>query len=112
MIENSSHLQADLVRLVDQGRRPDKTLAPRAQATALPATAGSARPSQPGGAGLAGIASPLTEPDYTTRTWHAARDISTTDGIFTFVVEDLATIDMLDANGGAVAMQFAAVPSP
>jgi hypothetical protein len=53
------------------------------------------------------IASPLTEPDYTTRTWHDAREVTTTDGIFTFIVEDLASVDMLDANNAAVQLIFA-----
>lgn len=58
-------------------------------------------------AGTAGIASPLTEPDYTTRTWHDSREVTTTDGIFTFIVEDLASVDMLDANNAAVQLIFA-----
>ena len=53
-----------------------------------------------------GIASPLTEPDATTRTYHTSRTITTTDGVFTFVLQDLATIDMTDANGAAVVMEF------
>ena len=56
----------------------------------------------------AGIASPLTEPDYTTRTWHTASAITTTDGIFTFVIEELASIDLTDANGAPVIIEFAA----
>ena len=53
-----------------------------------------------------GIASPLTEPDAAMRTYHTSRNISTSDGVFTFVVYDLATIDMLDATGASVVMEF------
>lgn len=54
-----------------------------------------------------GIASPITEADYTTRTWHDAREIYTTDGIFTFIIEDLKTVDMMDGNGAPVQFVYA-----
>lgn len=107
-MSDSGRLQTDLIKLVDAGRLPDKSLPPRSVAIAIPTTAGSARPRQPAGAGgTSGIASPLTEPDYTSRTWHTAREVTTTDGIFTFIVEDIDTVDMLDANGAEVALEFA-----
>ena len=107
-MSDSQRLQTDLIKVVDAGRLPDKSLGPRAAAIAIPSSAGAAKPARPSAAaGAAGIASPLTEPDYTTRTWHTAREVTTTDGIFTFVIEDIASLDMVDANGADVVLQFA-----
>lgn len=54
----------------------------------------------------AGIASPLTEPDYTTRTWHTAQTLTSTDGIWAIQVQHVATIDMVDDNGLAVQFSY------
>ena len=107
MSDDSARLQTDLVRLVDQGRRPDKTLVPRAPATAIPASAGAGRPSQATGAGTAGIASPLTEPDAATRQYHANAAAITTDGVFTWVIKPIKQVDMRDAGNAVVALIFA-----
>lgn len=68
---------------------------------------------KPGGVGSGtGIASPLTEPDYATRTFHAAVTLTTTDGVFTLEIEPLATIDLLDRNSNPVRIEYAAPPPP
>lgn len=113
-MSDSARLQTDLVRLVDQGRRPDKTLAPRAPAAAIPARAGAGRPSRPPGAndGVGvGIASPLTEQDYAARTWHGVRTITSTDGLFTMEYRCMASVTMLDANSQEVVLQFLNQPA-
>jgi hypothetical protein len=99
-VSDSKRLQTDLVKIVDAGRLPDKRLGPRAEASAIPSTAGSAKPKKPpgSGAGTAGIASPLTEPDYTARTWHATRSITDTSGLFTIEYECVEEVVMEDAN--------------
>jgi hypothetical protein len=87
-----------------------KTLPAKDGTTPLPAVVGQGRMRLNGSAvspnASAGIASPLTEPDAATRTYHAARIVTTTDGVFTFEIEDLATIAMTDANGRDVALEF------
>jgi len=58
----------------------------------------------------AGIAGPLVEQDYAYRLWHTAYDLTTTDGVFTFSIEDLAEISLTDSNDRPVVIQFAAAP--
>lgn len=99
---DTRRLQKDVRALVGKDA-PPKTLAPRDAATPLPAAVGSAKPRLAGSGastqtGTAGIASPLTEPDYGTRTWHTGVTITSTDGIWAQVFEDVATLDLLDAN--------------
>lgn len=104
-MSDSQRLQTDLIKVVDAGRRPDKSLSPRAPATAIPSAAGAARPKRPAGSGTgtAGIASPLTEPDYGTRTWHDdALTTTSTDGTLTILWDLPATIDLTDANSEPV----------
>jgi hypothetical protein len=45
-----------------------------------------------------GIASPLTEPDAATRTWHSAITYNSTDGLWSFQMSHPHTIDFLDDN--------------
>lgn len=108
-MSDSQRLQTDLIKVVDAGRRPDKSLAPRAPATAIPSAAGAARPKRPAGsgAGTAGIASPLTEDDYTLRTHYAAQEYVTDDGIWSFEIAPVHEVYLLDANGAEVLMVYA-----
>ena len=107
MSNDSARLQTDLVRLVDQGRRPDKTLAPRAPAAAIPARAGAGRPSRPPGANDGvGIASPLTETDYNDRVFYSTSTVTSSDGLFTFRVRRLEMLLMDDAGGNRVQFNF------
>jgi hypothetical protein len=98
-MSDSKRLQTDLVKVVDAGRRAEKRLGPRADASSIPSSVGSARIKKPSGAGTAGIASPLTEPDYASRTWHEdAYSVTSSDGTLSIVWDLPATIDLLDAN--------------
>lgn len=54
-----------------------------------------------------GIASPLTETDYTVREFHPARTFYTADGYFAWEVKAPKKIVMADANGAEVIQQFA-----
>lgn len=102
-MSDSARLQTDLVRLVDQGRRPDKTLAPRAPAAAIPASAGVSRPSTPIGSASEGISSPLQEADASTRTYHATETtLTTSDGLFSIKISHPKTFTLTDAQGRTV----------
>lgn len=46
----------------------------------------------------AGLASPLTEPDYNAREYHPAQYLQSADGIFVWQVEPVKKIVMRDAN--------------
>ena len=107
-MSDSRTLQTDLVRLVDAGRRPAKTLGERPDAAAIPSAAGSAKPKRPAGSGTgtAGIASPLTETAYEDREHYDAVTVTSTDGIFSFQVRRLKHMEMLDANGAEVVLDF------
>ncbi|PWG61780.1 hypothetical protein [Sediminicurvatus halobius] len=59
-----------------------------------------------GGSG-AGIASPLTERDPSQRTYHPVRTITTSDGLFQFDWQPLASLVMEDANAQPVVLEFA-----
>jgi hypothetical protein len=61
--------------------------------------------------GTAGIASPLTEDDYTLRTWHTAESMVSSDGVFTFYYTPLASLTLADANGAPVVINLAAPPT-
>jgi hypothetical protein len=74
-------------------------------------------PPATGGGG--GISSPLTErtrlelgvtvPD---RAYWATQDVYSSDGLMTFKIGAIKTMNFLDADGNSVQMQFAAVPEP
>lgn len=102
MTQDSREFQIDLVSLVESGQIPGKTLAQIDPAAAIPAGIGVAKPrktSASAASSSTGIASPLTEPDYTARTWHATRSITDTSGLFTIEYENVEEIVMEDANG-------------
>lgn len=84
-------------------RKEPSDLAAAAIPAPIQAQTGLGRPAT-AGTGTAGIASPLTEPDYTTRTFHAAQTLLSTDGIWAWQIEYVATIDLTDDNGQPVQM--------
>lgn len=116
MDDSAKTLAADLAALVNAGQGNLTSLALNA---GVQLAAPAARPGigaavgigrlkpDGGGSSSAGIAFPLTETSYAARTWHTPREISTTDGIFTFVVEDLHTVTMADNNGATGNLIFA-----
>lgn len=74
---------------------------------AIPSRTGSSAPVPlPGTTGSGGIASPLTESSYAERVYYAAKNVTTTDGLFTMNVRHLQQISLLDANNAAVVMKF------
>lgn len=105
---SDKRLQEDLVSLteyaVDAQGRPLK-LPPAKVKASLPAVAAIATKNNdqqiPATGG--GIASPLTETDITTRTYHAGYYTDTAGLIF---MPALATIDFTDANDAAVQLVF------
>lgn len=104
-----SRLKSDIKALVGKATPPGKTLSKRPDAAAIPVIAGSAKPKISGSAsaGLnSGIAAPLTEPDYTDRTYHDLVTYSSTDGLFTMRVSPLASITMQDALDREVTLVF------
>lgn len=64
----------------------------------------------PQGGVSAGIASPLTEPNYARRGYHPAVVLTSSDGAFTIEVQPLAHIELEDALGLPVEIEFAAPP--
>lgn len=57
--------------------------------------------------GNGGIASPLTEPDAATRTYHPKQTVVGTDGITQIDFYPIHSVDMIDANGSSVQLIFA-----
>lgn len=107
------HVKRDLGRLVEQ-TRPSEGLAPAAPAVGIGEAVGFSkpRPAAPtAGDGTGGIASPLAEADYTARTWHDPEILTSTDGLFSFLVRRVASITMTDANNDEVVLNFANKPS-
>lgn len=100
-------LPDNLNRLVKHPPKPAERLAPVAGPGALPGRFKAA----PGDAG-AGIASPLTEPDYSARTFHPDVIVESSDGLFTFKIKPTRQIAMTDANGRSVVFIYAAPPPP
>lgn len=97
-------LQENLRRITASRPEPGALSAPPTPTPKLKAV-GIGRPTA-NASGTAGIASPLTEPDYTTRTWHTAQTLTSTDGIWAIQVQHVATIDMVDDNGLAVQFSY------
>lgn len=55
-----------------------------------------------------GVASPLVEVAYSGRTYHPESTITSTDGIFSFSVKRIKTIDFKDANNSNVQLELKA----
>jgi hypothetical protein len=98
-----------LRRLTEQAQgqtsRVDKTLPASPTATAIPARAGTGGPPQFKGSG---IASPLVETAYSERTFHAATQYASTDGIFVIELLPVKTINFKDALESPVTIEFKA----
>lgn len=99
----------DLAALVEAGQAQiealaligGKTLPAAVVRSGINATTGIGAITGSGGSG-GGIASPLTELSAATRTYHDSTILESTDGIFSFVVENLHTIDLFDGTGSPV----------
>lgn len=100
---NTGRLVADLRALVRGGDRQDleRHLRPAAPGVPVESQLGESRQRE-GNAG-GGIASPLTEPDASARTYHSGViDIVSTDGMIVMEIQGLATIDFEDGDGRQV----------
>lgn len=83
-----------------QDSRQDASLPAPLAVPSIPARKGSGTPktsTSSSGSGGVGYVSPLVETAYTDRTWHAARTVTSSDGIFSFRVRDLASIKFEDS---------------
>ena len=97
----------DLNRVVVHPPKQRERLGPAGAPGALPGR-GTGKP----GDASAGIASPLTEHDYTKRTFQPAMIIESSDGLFTFKLKPVKRIVMTDAGGRVVEFIYAAPPLP
>jgi hypothetical protein len=86
-----------------QTSRTNKTLPASNAAPAIPARSGSSGPKS---SSSGSIASPLTETAYADRTYHAAKTISSTDGLLTWEVEPINKVYFTDLNGAPVEMIY------
>lgn len=105
-----SETKKALNKLIDREKTWYSNLEETAPATPIPASRGVGRPA-PGNSsssGGAGIASPLTEKAYADRTYHSAKTITSSDGIFTLVVNPAKKLIFYDANGEKVEVIFQA----
>lgn len=93
-----------------QTTRKNTSLPPAATPPAIPARSGTslpiAKPVSSGG----GIASPLTETAYSSRTWHAVKTITSSDGLLHLRVKPIKAVTFTDANGATVVMDYKAPP--
>lgn len=76
----------------------------------IPQRTGSSAPITAAGTSSGGIASPLTESSYAARVYYPAKNVTTTDGLFTMAVRHLHQITLLDANNASVSMIFQDAP--
>jgi hypothetical protein len=97
-----------LRRLTEQAQgqtsRVDKTLPASPTATAIPPRAGTGGPPR----AKSGIASPLVETSYASRTWHDSVSVTSSDGIFVILVKPVKTIDFKDPLQSDVQIEFKA----
>jgi hypothetical protein len=106
-------VKRDLNRLLDQRERktPLPTPAPAA-GIAAQSGFGTPKPNRLQNPGVGGIASPVSEPDYAQRTYYEPEILTSTDGLFSFLVRRVESITMKDANGDEVVFNFANKPAP
>lgn len=62
---------------------------------------------EPTAGGAAGIASPLTEADYSSRQYWPDQTITSTDGLLSFRIKPIKQLTQADANGAEVLQVFA-----
>lgn len=83
--------------------RKDKVLSSGKSTNAIPDRVGSAGPAASTGGG---IASPLTETNYSDRTYWTDVNITSTDGFITFVHSPIKQMSFTDANGDNVVIDY------
>ena len=98
--------QQDLQSLVARGGVQAR-LQPLPRQEPLPAGVGTGdRQASSARASTAGIASPLREVSPPQRTYHPPRQVLSSDGLFSFEWQPLASIAMVDANDREVVLEF------
>lgn len=108
MTESLLDLKDAANRLVTQPRRRDPLAAPLPRSQ-IAAGVGFAEPQQPAATPSAGgIASPLTETNFTDRTYHPETLLSSSDGIFQFAVKRTKSLKFTDANNRVVRIDLKA----
>lgn len=105
-------LKDDLNRLIDHPPKAREPLPPAAGQAAIPGFGRAGVSTNRAATTTAGIASPLTEPDYAAREYHAEVVLTSSDGVFTIEVQPLAAIELVDALGTPVRIEYAAPPPP
>ena len=88
--------------------QPSQSGLPAAQPRGVqPMAAARGRPAAAAAKSGGGIAGPLTEPAYNTRTYWADETIQSSDGLLTFVVKPIKQVILTDATGADVVIVFA-----
>ena len=109
----SGRKMRDDMRALAENNRAERTLPVLTPRGASPAKRGNA--SWSGGAPTAtsggGIASPLTEPSFAARTYHASSEFLSSDFLMAMEVKPVKSIAMKDAGNFNVIMNYAA-PEP
>lgn len=99
----------DINRVITHPARTREPLPPAAGQAAIPGR-GEGKPTAGGSGG--GIASPLTEPDAAERTYHPEQALTSSDGVFTIMIEPLQRLVLQDANSAEVVVEYAIPPAP
>lgn len=106
---DAARLQRELVKIADVPGERVPQLKPPSVREPIGRSTGAADIQR--GATGGGIASPLTEPDYLARTWHATRVLTSADGIFTIEYSAPSLLKLVDANGNACDIALADEPA-
>lgn len=110
MAQGGRSLVDSLNRLIQHPPKARERLGQPNAAEALSGR-GQAKPTTAGGTG-SGIASPLTEPDAAERTYHPEQALTSSDGVFTIMIEPLQRLVLQDANSAEVVVEYAIPPAP
>lgn len=111
MAQGGRSLVDSLNRLIQHPPKARERLGPPDAAEALRGR-GQAKPTTETTGTGAGIASPLTEPDAAERTYHPEQALTSSDGVFTIMIEPLQRLVLQDANSAEVVVEYAIPPAP
>jgi hypothetical protein len=105
--ESLKELQEATNRLVTK-TKPREPLPAPVSRPSIGAGVGFAEPQTPTQSGVGGIASPLTETDFSKREYHPEQIVMTTDGMITESRKRIKKVVMVDALRAGVVFQYAA----
>lgn len=102
----SKDLTEALRRLTEDAQAPAQPVEPMKNRSAAGAAKSAAlnNNGKPGTGG--GIASPLTEVSFASRTYWADKNYTSTDGLITLVLKPIKRVSLLDANGESVLIDY------